>query len=158
MSSAAQEPHQRKACGYVTIPLPVSQTGCSSSRAGRLHTLPTTQPLSPDKVKVTSHQPQGSDFCLQRRQGKLQRKSNPSFVAKDVLPGPFRWLEGFPGGSTIKNLPANAGNAGWIPGLEDPLQKAMATRSSLLAWRILPTEEPGGLQSMGLQRWTQRSV
>ena len=35
---------------------------------------------------------------------------------------------------------------------EDPLEKEMATHSSILAWKILWTEEPGGLQSMGLQR------
>ena len=37
-------------------------------------------------------------------------------------------------------------------GWEDPLEKGMATHSSILAWRIPRTEEPGGLQSMGLQR------
>ena len=37
-------------------------------------------------------------------------------------------------------------------GREDPLEKGMATHSSVLAWRIPWTEEPGGLQSMGLQR------
>ena len=37
-------------------------------------------------------------------------------------------------------------------GRDDPLEKEMATHSSILAWRILWTEEPGGLQSMGLQR------
>ena len=37
-------------------------------------------------------------------------------------------------------------------GREDPLEKGMATNSSILAWRILWTEEPGGLQSKGLQR------
>ena len=36
-------------------------------------------------------------------------------------------------------------------GLEDPLEKEMATHSSILAWKILWTEEPGRLQSMGLQ-------
>ena len=36
-------------------------------------------------------------------------------------------------------------------GQEDPLEKGMATHSSILAWRTLWTEEPGGLQSMGLQ-------
>ena len=36
-------------------------------------------------------------------------------------------------------------------GQEDPLEKEMATYSSILAWEILWTEEPGGLQSMGLQ-------
>ena len=38
------------------------------------------------------------------------------------------------------------------PGWEDPLEEGMATHSSTLAWRIPWTEEPGGLQSMGLQR------
>ena len=42
----------------------------------------------------------------------------------------------------------------WVQSLgwEDPLEKEMATHSSILAWEILWTEEPGGLQSMGLQR------
>ena len=42
----------------------------------------------------------------------------------------------------------------WVRSLgqEDPLEKEMATHSSILAWEILWTEEPGGLQSMGLQR------
>ena len=55
----------------------------------------------------------------------------------------------------VKNLPAKAGDtgdAGLIPGREDPLKEEMATHSSILAWKILWTEEPGGLQSMGLQR------
>ena len=38
------------------------------------------------------------------------------------------------------------------PDREDPLEKEMATHSSILAWRIPWTEKPGGLQSMGLQR------
>ena len=37
-------------------------------------------------------------------------------------------------------------------GWEDPLEESMATHSSILAWRIPRTEEPGGLQSIGLQR------
>ena len=41
---------------------------------------------------------------------------------------------------------------GSIPGQEDPLDKEMATRSSILAWEIPWTEEPGGLQPMGSQR------
>ena len=43
-------------------------------------------------------------------------------------------------------------------GQEDPLEKEMATHSSILAWRIPWTEEPGGLQSMGLQRVGQNLV
>ena len=60
-----------------------------------------------------------------------------------------------PGDSVVRNSPGNVGDArdlGWIPGLEDPLEKKMATHSSILAWKIPWTEEPGGLQSMGLQR------
>ena len=45
----------------------------------------------------------------------------------------------------------NAGEADLIPGREDPLEESMATHSSILAWRIPWTEEPGGLQSTGLQ-------
>ena len=51
----------------------------------------------------------------------------------------------------VKNLPANAGDAGLILGQEDPLEKEMATHSSILDWRIPWAEEPGGLQSLGLQ-------
>ena len=49
----------------------------------------------------------------------------------------------------------DTGDAGLISRLEDPLEKEMATHSSTLAWEILWTEEPGGLQSMTLQKtWT----
>ena len=51
----------------------------------------------------------------------------------------------------VKNLPGRAGDAGDM-GWEDPLEEEMATHSSILAWRIPWTKEPGGLQSMGLQR------
>ena len=51
---------------------------------------------------------------------------------------------------TVKSLPAmlETQSLGW----EDLLEKEMATHSSILAWRIPRTEEPGGLQSMGSQR------
>ena len=55
---------------------------------------------------------------------------------------------GFPGGSTVNNLPANAGDAGLIPGFKIPLEKGMATHSSILALEIPCTEETGGLQSL----------
>ena len=54
----------------------------------------------------------------------------------------------FPGGSVVKNLPASAGDVGSSPGLEDPMEEEMATHSSILAWEIPWTEEPGGLQSI----------
>ena len=59
---------------------------------------------------------------------------------------------GFPGGSDIKESAYNAGDLDSVPGLRRPLEKGMATHISILAWRIPWTEEPGGLQSMGLQR------
>ena len=57
-------------------------------------------------------------------------------------------MVGFPGGPAVKDPPANAGDMGSIPGLEDPLEKEMATHSSILAWEIRWTEEPVGLQSV----------
>ena len=60
---------------------------------------------------------------------------------------------GFPGGSDGKKNPPSmqeiqVRSLGW----EDPLEKGVATHSSILAWRIPWTEEPGGLQSMRSQR------
>ena len=55
----------------------------------------------------------------------------------------------------VKNLSANAEdirNVGSIPGSEDSLEEGMATHPSILAWRILWTEEPDKLQSIGSQR------
>ena len=55
----------------------------------------------------------------------------------------------------MKNPPAmQEAQEMWVLSLggEDPLKEGMATHSSILAWRILWTEEPGGLQSMGSQR------
>ena len=53
---------------------------------------------------------------------------------------------------TVKNL--SAIQESWVESLgqEDPLEKAMATHSHILAWRIPWTEEPGGLQSMGVAK------
>ena len=52
----------------------------------------------------------------------------------------------------VKNLPVVQETQDQSLGWEDPLQKEMATHSSILAWRISWTEEPGRLQSMGSQR------
>ena len=66
-----------------------------------------------------------------------------------IVPGPFQVA------LVVKNPAANAGDQK-MPlqslGQEDPLEKGMATHSSILAWRIPWTEQPGRLQSMGLQR------
>ena len=57
-------------------------------------------------------------------------------------------LQGFPGGSNCKESVCKPRDLGW----KDPLEKDMATHFSILAWEIPPTEEPGGLQSIGSQR------
>ena len=49
----------------------------------------------------------------------------------------------------VKNLPANAGDVGLIPGLGNALEKEMATHSSIIAWRILWTEETGSYSPWG---------
>ena len=51
----------------------------------------------------------------------------------------------FPGASVVKNLPANAGDAGSIPGWERSPEEEKETHSSILAWEISWTEDPGGL-------------
>ena len=61
-------------------------------------------------------------------------------------------LLGFSAGSDSEEFPCHAGDPDLIPGLCDPLEKGMAIHSSVLAWRIPWTEEPGRLQSMGFQR------
>ena len=59
---------------------------------------------------------------------------------------------GFPGGSAIKNLPAMQEMQVQSLSREDPLEEELATHSSILAWETAWTLEPGGLQSMGLQK------
>ena len=63
-------------------------------------------------------------------------------------PIPWAFLEA----QMVKNLPAMQDTQVQSLGWEDPLEKEMAAHSSILAWRIPWTKEPGGLQSMGLQR------
>ena len=58
---------------------------------------------------------------------------------------------GFPGGLVVKNLPANAGDTGLIPGLGRSPGEETATHSSILALEIPWTDELGGVQSIGLQ-------
>ena len=63
--------------------------------------------------------------------------------------GAKQW--GFPSGSAGKESACNAGDLGSIPGLGRPLEKEMTTHSSILAWKILWTEEPGGVQFGGCE-------
>ena len=70
----------------------------------------------------------------------------------------FIFFGGFPDGSVVKNAPATQETEVWSLDWEDPLEKEMATHSSILSWEIPRTEEPGKLQSMGSQKsWTPLS-
>ena len=83
-----------------------------------------------------------------------QGGKSPKFTRQTPLP-PMKisYLQSYHPASqavlVVNNPPANAGDTGSIPGLEDPLEKGMATHSSIRAWRTPWTEEPGGLQSIG---------
>ena len=73
----------------------------------------------------------------------------PLSLPQAVLIIPFP--EGFQVGSVIKNPPAKQETQVRSLGQKDPLEKEMATYSSILAWRVPWTEKPGRLQSMGSQ-------
>ena len=88
----------------------------------------------------------GTNWSNQRSSGKNR------FTIYNML-----WM-GFPGESVVKNPPANAGDSGSIPTSERSLKKELATHPGILAREIPWTEEPGGLQFLGLQKsWTQLS-
>ena len=72
------------------------------------------------------------------------------FTSKKVLI--MNLSRGFPGGSEVKVSASSARDRVRSLGREDPLEKEMATHSSILVWKTPGMEEPGGLQSMGSQR------
>ena len=78
---------------------------------------------------------------------KAKEKKNQTAQQKFILNGSASLVA-----QRLKRLPAMWEN--WVQSLdqEDPLEKELATHSSILAWRIPWTEKPGGLQSTGLQR------
>ena len=78
---------------------------------------------------------------------RLQVRNTLFFVGEGVL-------YGFPGGSLIKTLSTNGGDMGLIPGLGRSPGEGNGNLSSILAWEIPWTGEPGRLQSMGLQNRT----
>ena len=101
----------------------------------------------------------GSIPGLGRFPWRRERLSTPVFWPEEFhglySPWDCKESEDFPGGSAVKNLLANARPQEMpVPSLgqEDPLEKEMATRSSILAWKIPWTQEPGRLHSMESQR------
>ena len=94
--------------------------------------------------------PRGSEKVGESR-GEEGRGSCFPFVILGFYFTLDKQYKGFPGSSVVKNLPAmQETQVQW--GQEDPLEKEMATHSSMLAWRVPGAEEPGGLQSKGPQR------
>ena len=70
-------------------------------------------------------------------------------------------IPGFPGGSAVKNPPEMQDpQKTWVLSLghKDPLEEGTATQSSILAWKIPWTEDPGELQAMESQSWTRLNV
>ena len=84
------------------------------------------------------------DFMLLNRLGILVKNQGLPWWLRSAICRNCGFLK--------KNLPAMRETQIWSLGWEDPLEKGMATHSSILVWRIPWTEEPGGLQSMGSQR------
>ena len=72
--------------------------------------------------------------------------------AEETKQSPQEHLGAFPGSSDGEKSICKAIDLHQFLDLEDPLEREMATHSSILGWTILCTEEPGRLQSMGLQR------
>ena len=95
-------------------------------------------PPPSDKVKRQTDNKFGKMFATQAKDKYLTDQIHKELITSQVT-------------LLVKNLPAIAGDIRSL-GWEDPLEEGMATHSSDLAWRIPWREEPGGLQSIGLQR------
>ena len=98
-----------------------------------------------------------SSRVLGRGQGWKYQSGEPLGCREDPLVLFFKLLLHLSSSASlvaqmVKNLPAMQETWVWSLGLEDPLKEEMATHSSILAWRIPWTEEPGRLQSIGSQR------
>ena len=92
-------------------------------------------------MPVNQQNPQVPDEC------SVNETMSP-FIQRAFV---MTYCVGFPRSSVGKEFACNAGDPGSTPGLEDPLEKEMATHSRIPAWRIPWTEEPGRLLSMGSQ-------
>ena len=126
----------------------------SSTWVGTLH------PVSLIQFSEQASHLQSESFAWRRTpllEGSLRsnRPTSSDSLARFCLQ--LLWFD-FPGGSGGKESAYNEGDLGSVLGQVDLLEKEMATHSSILAWKIPWMEEPGGLQSMGLQRvghdWT----
>ena len=88
----------------------------------------------------------------------LVRRKGPGCVSGNEIVQALIKYQLLPGGSAVKNLPAMQETWTRSLGREDPREEGTATHSSILAWRIPWTEEPGGLQSMRSQSRTRQAI
>ena len=87
----------------------------------------------------------------QEKNGELYVKSGKKKQKNKTLISQISGLVAASGGSDSQESASDAGDRGSIPGLGRCLEEDIATHSSILAWRISWTQEPGGLQSTGSQ-------
>ena len=85
-------------------------------------------------------------------QDKIPEEEQSKVCLSSLFDKEFKLIRTFLVVQSVKNLPVVQETQVWSLGQEDPLEKEMATHSSILTWKIPWTEEPGGLQSMGSQR------
>ena len=120
-----------------------------------------TQKVGPQRLPSSSHSAQRNVSRLSTSYPQRGEVRSPS-LHLSFLPAGNHHLKlqagsrpGFPGGSVVKNPLASGGDTGDlgpIPGSGISLEKEMATHSSILAWEIPWTEEPGGLQPVRSQK------
>ena len=93
-------------------------------------------------------------YCFKQTHFSIVIRNTEIYLAlfQTFLFYPIKIHLGFLGGSAVKEFTCNEGDAGLIPGLGRSPGRENATHSSILAWEIPWTEEPGGLQGTGLQR------
>ena len=108
-------------------------------------------PWSRDRAPTPVFRPR--EFNGQRNLAGYSPKTVDTIERISLSLPPAAYSLGFLGGSDNKEFAFNAGDQVCSLGGEDPMEKEKATHSSILAWRITWTEEPGGLQSMGSQRF-----
>ena len=113
--------------------------------------------IPPDWILKTLHDPHLSfppftEEDFERLRDKFSQDPTAVSGGVGILNKTYQTSGGFPGGSVVKNLLPMQET--WVQSLrwEDPLEEEMTTYSSILAWVIPRTEEPGWLQSMGSQR------
>ena len=92
------------------------------------------------------------DFCLLILLWDPLDSFTADLLLRSSITQAYTMLEASLVAQMVKNPPAIQETQVWCLGWEDPLEKGRATHPSILAWRILWTEELGGLESMGLQR------